>query len=119
MVGRHASGEPAAGTLHEQLDSADAGGHPERKQKAVGLVHMNGRVYDPELGRFMSPDIAIQDITNLQALNSYTYVNNNPLRSISALRMPTRIRANRPLGLLPVGLTWPPGVSSDARTSIS
>ena len=53
-------------TFHEQLDP-------------VGLVHMNGRVYDPELGRFMSPDIAIQDITNLQALNSYTYVNNNPL----------------------------------------
>ena len=53
-------------TFHEQLDP-------------VGLVHMNGRVYDPELGRFMSPDIAIQDISNLQSLNAYTYVNNNPL----------------------------------------
>ena len=53
--------------FHEQLDS-------------VGLVHMNGRVYDPEIGRrFMSPDIAIQDATNLQALNGYTYVWNNPL----------------------------------------
>ena len=32
---------------------------------------MNGRVYCPEIGRFMSPDIAIQDATNLQALSAY------------------------------------------------
>jgi RHS repeat-associated protein len=53
-------------TGHEQLDE-------------VGLVHMNGRVYDPELGRFLSADAFIQDATNLQALNPYTYVQNNPL----------------------------------------
>ena len=44
-----------------------------------GLVNMNGRVYDPVLGRFISPDPAIQDITDLQNLNRYTYVLNNPL----------------------------------------
>ncbi len=53
-------------TFHEQLDP-------------VGLVHMNGRVYDPEIGRFLSADPFIQDVTNSQSLNSYTYVNNNPL----------------------------------------
>lgn len=53
-------------TGHEQLDP-------------VGLVHMNGRVYDPELGRFLSPDAVIQDVSNLQTINAYSYVLNNPL----------------------------------------
>jgi len=40
---------------------------------------MNGRVYDPELGRFLSADPFVQDLTNLQAHNRYTDVLNNPL----------------------------------------
>jgi RHS repeat-associated protein len=31
----------------------------------VGLIHMNGRVYDAELGRFLSADPHIQDVTAL------------------------------------------------------
>ena len=46
---------------------------------SVGLVHMNGRVYDPELGRFLSADPHVQDATNLQSWNRYAYVLNNPL----------------------------------------
>jgi RHS repeat-associated protein len=46
----------------------------------VGLVNMNGRVYDPELGRFLSPDPNVQFIANLQSYNRYSYVLNNPLR---------------------------------------
>ena len=53
-------------TGHEQLDE-------------VGLVHMNGRVYDPQLGRFLSADPQVQYTSNLQNYNRYTYVNNNPL----------------------------------------
>ncbi|MEN0045497.1 MAG: FG-GAP-like repeat-containing protein [Bacteroidota bacterium] len=44
-----------------------------------GLINMNGRVYDPVLGRFISADPAIQDIADLQNLNRYSYVLNNPL----------------------------------------
>lgn len=51
-------------------------GHEELE--AVGLVHMNGRIYDPVLGRFLSADPHI-DGTDLQAFNRYTYVGNNPL----------------------------------------
>jgi hypothetical protein len=40
---------------------------------------MNGRIYDPLLGRFLSADIAIQSPLNLQSYNRYTYVMNNPL----------------------------------------
>jgi len=45
----------------------------------VGLVHMNGRVYDPELGRFVSADPFVQFPHSTQGLNRYAYVNNNPL----------------------------------------
>lgn len=53
-------------TGHEMLDT-------------VGLIHMNGRVYDPELARFVSADPIIQDSYNTQSFNRYSYVWNNPL----------------------------------------
>ena len=55
-------------TGHEHLDG-------------VGLIHMNGRVYDPRLGRFLSADPVIQQPDNLQNLNRYSYVLNNPLNA--------------------------------------
>ncbi|MDO8273582.1 MAG: RHS repeat-associated core domain-containing protein, partial [Gammaproteobacteria bacterium] len=45
----------------------------------VGIIHMGGRIYDPELGRFMSADPIVQSISNAQNLNRYSYVLNNPL----------------------------------------
>lgn len=56
-------------TGHEHLDS-------------VGLIHMNGRVYDPVLGRFLSADPNVQAPNNLQNLNRYSYVMNNPMTLI-------------------------------------
>ena len=53
-------------TGHEHLDR-------------TGLVHMNGRVYDPRLGRFLSPDPIAGDPTSSQSWNLYSYVGNNPL----------------------------------------
>lgn len=53
-------------TGHEMLDS-------------VGLIHMNGRLYDPTLGRFMSVDPIVQEAGNVMNLNRYSYVLNNPL----------------------------------------
>ena len=46
----------------------------------VGLVNMNGRVYDPVLGRFLSADPYIQFTGDLQSYNRYSYAGNNPLR---------------------------------------
>ena len=51
---------------HEQLDDS-------------GLIHMNGRIYDPELGRMLSPDPVVQMPTYSQNFNRYSYVMNNPL----------------------------------------
>ncbi|HXU03108.1 MAG TPA: RHS repeat-associated core domain-containing protein, partial [Polyangia bacterium] len=47
----------------------------------VGLVNMNGRVYDPVVGRFLTPDPNIQFVADLQSFNRYSYVLNNPLRN--------------------------------------
>ena len=54
-------------TLHEHYDGFD-------------LINMNGRLYDPILGRMLSPDIVIQDEQSSQAYNRYSYCFNNPLR---------------------------------------
>ncbi len=50
-----------------------------RADTDLGLVHMNGRIYDPLLGRFLSADIVVQNPTSLQSYNRYSYVLNNPL----------------------------------------
>jgi RHS repeat-associated protein len=43
------------------------------------LVNMNGRIYDPVIARFLSPDPFIQSPDNSQGLNRYSYAWNNPL----------------------------------------
>ena len=47
---------------------------------AHGLINMNARLYDPVVGRFLSPDPYIQDPGNSQNYNRYSYVLNNPLK---------------------------------------
>lgn len=54
---------PRGYTGHEHVD-------------AMGIIHMNGRIYDPKLGRFLQADPFIEDASTL---NRYTYVHNNPL----------------------------------------
>jgi len=56
-------------TGHEQLDH-------------LGLIHMNGRVYDPRIGRFISADPYVSAPYSGQSLNRYAYVLNNPLSLI-------------------------------------
>lgn len=53
-------------TGHEHLDE-------------FNLINMNGRVYDPILGRFLSPDNYVQMPGYTQNLNRYSYALNNPL----------------------------------------
>ncbi len=57
---------PRGFTGHEHLDDFQ-------------LVHMNGRVYDPALGRFLSADPFVQFPESTQGLNRYSYAANNPL----------------------------------------
>ena len=46
----------------------------------LGLVNMKGRMYDPKIGRFLTPDPRIGgNPLRSQNLNHYSYVANNPL----------------------------------------
>jgi len=52
----------------------------QKWDSATGLYKMGNRYYDPVLGRFISPDPYIPDLTNPQDLNRYSYARNNPLK---------------------------------------
>ncbi len=43
---------------------------------------MNGRVYDPQVGAFLSPDPFVQAPYNTQSYNRYAYVFNNPMKYV-------------------------------------
>ena len=47
-----------------------------------GLINMNARLYDPVLGRFLSPDPYVQLPDFSQSYNRYTYCLNNPLKYV-------------------------------------
>jgi RHS repeat-associated protein len=52
---------------------------------STGLYYYNARYYDPEIGRFISPDYITIDFTHSQDLNRYSYVTNNPLKYTDSL----------------------------------
>jgi RHS repeat-associated protein len=52
-------------------------GHEELAD--VALVHMNGRVYDPLLGRFGTADPTTENPLSTQGWNRYSYAGNSPL----------------------------------------
>ena len=56
-------------TGHEHIDNAR-------------LIHMNGRVQDPIIGRMLSADPFIPNPFNSQSFNRYSYVINNPLSRV-------------------------------------
>jgi RHS repeat-associated protein len=49
---------------------------------AFNLINMNGRFYDPILGRMLSPDNYIQAPDFSQSFNRYSYCWNNPLKYV-------------------------------------
>ncbi|OGO23025.1 MAG: hypothetical protein A2144_11670 [Chloroflexi bacterium RBG_16_50_9] len=46
----------------------------------TGLYYYGARYYDPQIGRFISPDTIVPSPANPQSLNRYSYVLNNPLK---------------------------------------
>ncbi|HTD06251.1 RHS repeat-associated core domain-containing protein [Undibacterium sp.] len=85
-------GDATPDTLDGQVDNKGFTGHEMLDQ--LDLVHMNGRVYDPLVARFMSADPLIQDPTHSQSYNRYTYVWNNPTN----LTDPTGFGCETPTG---------------------
>jgi RHS repeat-associated protein len=73
------SGPPSAGDLTTIGNVTRRGFTGHEHLDAVGLIHMNGRVYDPTTGRFLSRDPLIDGVFSSQGPNGYAYVHNNPL----------------------------------------
>ncbi len=65
-------------SFQQQVGRREFTGH--ETISGIGLVNMNGRIYDQGLGRFLSPDPQVQFASDLQSYNRYSYVLNNPLR---------------------------------------
>ncbi|WP_413998087.1 RHS repeat-associated core domain-containing protein [Flavobacterium sp. W1B] len=70
---------PTDGTATKLL-MLDRGYTSHEHLSEVGLIHMNGRLYDPILRSFLMPDNFIQQPENTQNYNRYAYVLNNPLK---------------------------------------
>jgi RHS repeat-associated protein len=82
-------------TGHEHLDNLD-------------LIHMNGRVYDPHIGRFISADPYVPAPYDGQSLNRYSYVWNNPLAFIdpSGFTPCMQTQQGRCAQVTVIGATW-------------
>jgi RHS repeat-associated protein len=68
---------PTAGTSLPDWLYRGYTGHEHLDQ--FGLINMNGRLYDPVLGRMLSPDSYVAEPSFSQDYNRYTYARNNPL----------------------------------------
>jgi len=73
---RTTDGSTTPDSIDGQTDNKGYTGHEMLDQ--LDLVHMNGRIYDPLMARFLSADPMIQDPAHSQSYNRYTYVWNNP-----------------------------------------
>jgi RHS repeat-associated protein len=80
--GNVAKVQDGAGNTLNGLTILDRGYTGHEHLQSVGLIHMNGRLYDAKLHRFLQPDNYIQDPFNTQNYNRYGYVLNNPLKYI-------------------------------------
>lgn len=73
------AGLPSAGDLTRMNDTTRRGFTFHEHMDSTALINMNGRVYDPQIGRFVSADPYIQAPYFSQSLNRYSYLFNNPL----------------------------------------
>lgn len=78
--GNIAKVQDGAGNNLTKLTVIDRGYTGHEHLQGVNLIHMNGRLYDPVVHRFLQPDNFIQDPNNTQNYNRYSYVLNNPLK---------------------------------------
>jgi RHS repeat-associated protein len=100
-------------TGHEHLDE-------------FGLINMNGRLYDPVVGRMLSPDNYVQSPDFSQSYNRYSYVWNNPLKytdpsgEIVFIAPHIGVSSSGSLGIgVSVGVGFPSGLSAQVTVGHS
>lgn len=73
------SGNPTSGDWTQITNTTRAGFTSHEMLDNLNLVHMNGRVYDQVVGRFLSADPFVQAPGFTQSFNRYSYTFNSPL----------------------------------------
>ena len=64
---------------HTGIDVSDYRFTDQELDPESGLYNCNARLYDPIIGRFISADVIVQNFSDPQTLNRYSYARNNPL----------------------------------------
>ncbi|WP_179957788.1 FG-GAP-like repeat-containing protein [Exilibacterium tricleocarpae] len=78
-----------------QLPYTNKGYTGHENVQEVNLIHMNGRMYDATLARFISADVIIQEPRASQSYNRYSYVWNNPMKYTDPTGHITETRVGR------------------------
>jgi RHS repeat-associated protein len=77
--GANWQGNPSTGDWATIASTSRRGFTEHTMLDNLSLIHMNGRVMDPLLGRFVSADPNIDGAMDTQGWNRFSYVHNNPL----------------------------------------
>ncbi|NGX51272.1 MAG: tRNA(Glu)-specific nuclease WapA, partial [Chlamydiae bacterium] len=95
----------------------------EEYDEETGLIFLRNRYYDPEIGRFISPDSVLGNLRDPQTLNPYVFVRNSPLSLVDplglyAVKVPLTFYGNRSGALTPEGRSlfghgWIGGVDAE------
>lgn len=125
---REAGWENSNGTDETTLLEGDLNGYAKTTRGYTGhehlngtdLIHMNGRAYDYNLGRFLSVDPIIQAPGNSQSLNPYSYIMNNPMSGTD----PSGYMSEGPdqqtnLGMIPTQDVQNLGISADGAITVN
>ncbi len=116
----------AFGIRNEARDFGSSYGYAgEEYDEQTGLIYLRNRYYDPEIGRFISPDSVLGILGDPQTLNAYVYVRNNPVNYIDpsgfyAVKVPLTFYGNFPgtqtaAGKSRVGHGWMGGIDIDGN----
>jgi RHS repeat-associated protein len=76
------SGTPSSGDWTQINNSTRHGYTGHEHLDNINIIHMNGRVFEPALGRFISADPFMPGALGSQAGNRFAYVGNQPLSLI-------------------------------------
>jgi RHS repeat-associated protein len=79
VPGTFSAGASGGSPSTQPITSTTRGFTGHEQVEEFGFVHMNGRIYDPEIGKFFSADPTMQFPESTQGFNRYAYAGNNPL----------------------------------------
>jgi RHS repeat-associated protein len=80
--GRIATAPPPTPISESPSSRVRLGFTGQEEDDDLGLVNMNGRIYDPAIARFLTPDPVVAMRSPSQSWNRYSYAENSPLRFV-------------------------------------